>query len=192
MAVFSPDSSEVLTSSEDGTAQIWDVQTDQLRQVLLEPSGEGISSARFSANGRLVVTSSDDGTSRIWNAATGRQIEVLAEPNRDQVTNASFSPNGQLVVTCSGSINVWSVATGELLTTFPYGDDVEDCEFSADGSQIATGGDGGQIRIFSTALAGSVKQLEQIAQQRVTRGLTPADESSGSRDLGVSRGCSPP
>ena len=100
----------------------------------------------------------------------GRQIEVLPEPNRDQVTHASFSPNGRLVVTCSGSIHVWSAATGQLLITFPYGDNVEDWKFSPDGSQIATGGDGGQIRIFSTALAGSIKQLEQIARQRVTGG----------------------
>ncbi|MGO9886918.1 MAG: WD40 repeat domain-containing protein [Solirubrobacteraceae bacterium] len=177
-AVFSPDSSKVLTSSDDGTAQIWDVQTRKLSQVLLEPTGAEISSAWFSPDdgGRLVVTSSDDGTSRVWNATTGGQVEVLAEPNGDQVANANFSPNGQFIVTCSGSIHVWSVATGQLLTTFPYGDDLTDCEFSTNGSQIAAGGDGGQIRIFGTALAGSIKQLEQIAQQRVTRGLTPAEK----------------
>ena len=118
-AVFSPDSSKVLTSSDDGTAQIWDVQTRKLSQVLLEPTGAEISSAWFSPDdgGRLVVTSSDDGTSRVWNATTGGQVEVLAEPNGDQVANANFSPNGQFIVTCSGSIHVWSVATGQLLTT---------------------------------------------------------------------------
>jgi hypothetical protein len=62
------------------------------------------------------------------------------------------------------------------LTTYPYGTNLFDCEFSADGTQIATGGNEGEIRIFGTALAGSIKQLERIAQQEVTRGLTPAEK----------------
>jgi WD40 repeat protein len=93
------------------------------------------------------------------------------------VTNANFSPNGRFVVTCSGSsVHIWGVASGQVLTTFPYGTNLLDCEFSPDGSEIATGGNEGQIRIFGTALAGSVEQIEQIAAHRVTRQLTPAEK----------------
>jgi WD40 repeat protein len=176
-AVFSPDSSEVLTASADGTARIWDASDGELRRVLLEPSAESINEASFSPDGKLVATASDDGTTRIWDAGSGRQLEVLAEPNRSRVTSAAFSPDGRFLVTCSGSAHIWSVTTGQLLTTFQYGDNLSDCAFARDGSQVAAAGDGGQTRVFSTQLDGSIAELEAIAHQQVTRELTPAEKA---------------
>jgi WD40 repeat protein len=175
-AAFSPNSKQLVTASDDGTARIWNVSTGALLQVLLEPSGESINTGWFSPDGKLVVTASNDGTSRIWDAATGRELETFDEPDHSEVSNANFSRDQRFVVSCSGSAHVWSVKTGQLVTSFQYGNTLSDCEFNADGTQIAAGGYGGATRIFSTELAGGIGQLERLAGQRVTRGLTAAEK----------------
>ncbi|MGN6869153.1 MAG: nSTAND1 domain-containing NTPase [Solirubrobacteraceae bacterium] len=175
-AAFSPNSQKLVTASDDGTARVWNVSTGATLQVLVEPSGEAISTAWFSPDGRLVVTASNDGTSRIWDAVTGRELETFDEPDHAEVSNANFSPDQRFVVSCSGSAHIWSVKTGQLVTSFQYGNTLSDCEFNTDSTQIAADGFGGVTRIFSTELAGSIPQLERLARQRVTRDLTAAEK----------------
>jgi WD40 repeat protein len=117
-----------------------------------------------------VVTASNDGTARIWDAATGRLLHTLSGPGLTPVYNAAFSHDGKQIVTCSGSAAViWSSA-GQQLTEY-QGNSLSDCEFSPNGSEIVTAGGDGYTRIFSTELAGSLAQIERIAQQRLH--LTP-------------------
>jgi WD40 repeat protein len=175
-AVFSPDGKHVLTSSDDGTARLWDVSSGRQLQVFSEPSGEVVNDAWFSPNGAWIVTASDDGTARIRDAATGALLQTLTGLDRNPVYNAAFSPNGQLVVTCSGSAAIiWSAQTGQQLTEFQYGNTLSDCEFSPDGSQVVTGGVDGQTRIFSTELAEDLTQIKRIAEQRSAQPLTAAE-----------------
>jgi WD40 repeat protein len=42
---FSPDGKQILTSSDDGTARIWDVRTGRQLVALSEPTGEAINDA---------------------------------------------------------------------------------------------------------------------------------------------------
>ena len=65
-AAFSPDGRRVVTASVDGTARIWDAET-QTQIAVLKGHDNGVRSAAFSPDGRRVVTASDDETARIWN-----------------------------------------------------------------------------------------------------------------------------
>jgi WD40 repeat protein len=170
-AVFSPNSQQVLTASDDGTARIWGISTGRQLHVISEPTGEAINDAWFSPGGKLLVTASNDGTARIWSATSGRMLHTLNDPGRNPVYNAAFSYTGSRVVTCSGSAAaIWSI-TGQQLTEFQYGNTLSDCEFSPNGSQVVTAGGDGNTRIFSTELAGSLTQIQQIAKRRLH--LTP-------------------
>jgi WD40 repeat protein len=64
-AVFSPDSSQVLTCSSDKTAKLWDLSGDLLAD--LKKHTESVKSAEFFADGTRVLTASDDGTAKLWN-----------------------------------------------------------------------------------------------------------------------------
>ena len=175
-AVVSPDGKQVLTASKDGTARIWDLSSGRQLQIVSEPTGEALNDAWFSPDGTQIVTASNDGTARIWNVATGALLETLSEPGQSPVYNAAFSPTGTLLVTCSGSAAViWSAKTGQQLTEFPYGTTFSDCEFSPDSSEVVTAGSDGQTRIFSTELAGSLTQIERIAEQRAMQPLTASE-----------------
>jgi hypothetical protein len=66
-AAYSPDSTRIVTASDDKTARIWDARTGAQLAVL---SGHGarVNSAAYSPEGTHIVTASDDKTARIWDA----------------------------------------------------------------------------------------------------------------------------
>ena len=189
-AVFSPDDKRILTASDDGTARVWDISSRRQLQVISEPTGEAINDAWFIAGGVQILTASNDGTARIWSAATGILLQTLGVPGRDPVFNAAFSRNDGLIVTCSGSAAViWSAKTGQQktgqqLTEFQYGNTLSDCEFSPDGREVVTAGGDGQIRIFSTELAGGMAQITGIAEQRAAQPLTALEQKEYQDSVG--------
>jgi len=136
---FSPDGQRVVTSSDDNTAQVWDVRTGQ---PLGEPlrHGDRVESARFSPDGLRVVTASSDKTAQVWDARTG---QPLGKPLKHEaaVASAQFSPDGQRVVTVSSdnTAQVWDARTGQLLgEPFKHGAAVRFAEFSPDGEYLIT------------------------------------------------------
>jgi TIR domain/WD domain, G-beta repeat len=98
-ATFSPDGRRVVTSSDDKTARIWDIDTERTL-VVLRGHDAKVTYAVFSPDGRRVATVSDDKTARIWDPETGNMIATLAG-HSDVVTGAAFSPDGRLIATCS-------------------------------------------------------------------------------------------
>ena len=69
-ATFSPDSTRVVTASEDRTAQLWDRRTCRPRLAPWKHA-KHVLNAAFSPDGRRVVTASRDGTAQIWDSETG-------------------------------------------------------------------------------------------------------------------------
>jgi WD40 repeat protein/serine/threonine protein kinase/tetratricopeptide (TPR) repeat protein len=136
---FSPDGKRIVTSSWDGTAQVWDAITGQ---PLGNPMRhrDHVSRARFSPDGQRVVTASWDNTARVWDAETG---QALSKPlqHQDEVSWAQFSPDGQRVVTASrdNTAHVWDAQTGQPLTSsLQHTDQVFFAQFSPDGKRIVT------------------------------------------------------
>ena len=58
---FSPDGTQVVTASWDGTARIWDVETGALVRVLDSGSADALYWAEFSPDGETIVTGSIEG-----------------------------------------------------------------------------------------------------------------------------------
>ena len=87
--VFSPTGDRVLTSSDDGTARVWDVATGAVL-VSLHGHREGVLDAAFTRTGDDVLTVSSDGTARRWNVAIGRVLRG----HGDWVSDVAFAPGG--------------------------------------------------------------------------------------------------
>jgi hypothetical protein len=66
---FDPAGERVVTSSEDGTALVWDVDDGRIRSIL-RGHHEAVADASFSPDGKLVATAGADGTVRLWNWAS--------------------------------------------------------------------------------------------------------------------------
>jgi len=76
VAVFSPNGQSILAGSADGTARVWDAETNELECQFIGHS-EGVVSVAFSPDGRYVLTASNDGTARLWDRQSAAEIYRL-------------------------------------------------------------------------------------------------------------------
>lgn len=159
-AAWSPNGQQVVTTSRDGTARIWQVETGQPLWVL-EGHQKDIKYVTFSPNGKRVLTTSNDKTARLWNAETGQLLVKLEHDNI--VHHAQFNPvEPHVVVTVSQDkmARRWDANTGELLTTFSgHKGAVYYVDFSFDGKQIVTASRDMTARVWEANSGELVTQL---------------------------------
>ncbi|HNT76365.1 MAG TPA: hypothetical protein PKH77_15225 [Anaerolineae bacterium] len=148
---FSPDNRWLVTGSEDGTAQVWDVITGRLIVQMLHESG--VNTVAFSSDGQRVVTGGLDGIARVWEITTGQEIAQIA--HKSSVNAMAFSPNGQWIVSGSGdnTARVWGTTTGQKAVELSLTGEVNAVAFSPDGRRIATGSWDGMIWIWDVSAA---------------------------------------
>jgi WD40 repeat protein/transcriptional regulator with XRE-family HTH domain len=96
---FSLDGKTLATSSQDGTARIWDSSTGE-ELVVLSGHKLGVNRLAFHPDGRRMVTTSDDGTTRVWDISPGGSHEWLTvgDPS-NPARYVSFSPDGRYFAT---------------------------------------------------------------------------------------------
>jgi len=165
----------VLTSSEDGTAKLWDAEVtgeciNTFRHAL------SVHSAVFSPDSLSVLTASADGIARLWNTSTGECTQTMAGHTR-AVMSAVFSADGSLALTASidGTARIWKTCTGECMQilsghagiTFTGqvfhghwpGGFIFAGEFSSDGSVALTAAYDGTAKIWNLADGQCVQTL---------------------------------
>ncbi len=136
-AAFSPDSSQILTVSEDRIARLWDIKGHLLAEFPLGHE-KTVKSVVFSPDGRQFLTASNDETARLWDL-TGN---LLAEfrGHKERLESALFSPDGSQILTKSldDTARLWDLK-GNFLTEFRVDErHLRSVIFSPDGRQILT------------------------------------------------------
>jgi WD40 repeat protein len=105
---FSPDDLQIITTSDDKTARIWDAKMGTPLTVLRGHVGN-VTDAAFSDDGAHAVTTSQDGTVRLWKVASGEEIMVF-RGHEASVSTVTFANDGSFFVTTSadGTARTWS------------------------------------------------------------------------------------
>jgi WD40 repeat protein len=145
---FHPQRDWILATSEDGTANIWDLATGQLlggpiRQQA-QAAGDGgdaaagaIEAAGFSPDGKRLVTRSDS-LVETWDVRTGERIGSMTHDLA--VRSMRLSSDGSLLLTIAGCfIHLWKATTGEPVgrpVSHPH--PVESAFFTSDGARMVT------------------------------------------------------
>ncbi|MBI3186125.1 MAG: serine/threonine protein kinase [Myxococcales bacterium] len=158
---FSPDGSRLATTSLDGTARLWDVESGALLFEMKHPGPAILVS--FSRDGRRLATGCVDRVARVWDAASGQLVAEL-RGHEQTVNHASFSADGERLLTSSDdkTARVWNLATKGLIATLDGHDaEVYESHFSPDGHLVFTASDDGNARAYD---AESGKLLEVVAQ----------------------------
>lgn len=148
---FNPNSTKIVTTSDDNTVKIWDTSTGNLLASLEGHKGN-VYWAEFNSIGNKVVTASSDNTAKIWDVNTGKLL-VSLEGHLEIVNSAHFTPDGTRVITTSNDFTakVWDSVSGLPLATFQgHKGNVYTASLSRNGRRVVTASSDGTAKIWNT------------------------------------------
>jgi WD40 repeat protein len=132
-----PNSTQVVTASVDGNAQVWDWTGAKWNPGKLLRHERAVSDAAFSPDGKFVVTASAD-TAQVWEVKTGLRTGPPLRHNAP-VDRAAFSADGNWVITRSedGKARVWQTFGGQQIgLPLGHGIPILWAAFSPDGKRV--------------------------------------------------------
>ncbi|MBN1267062.1 MAG: WD40 repeat domain-containing protein [Anaerolineales bacterium] len=154
---FSPDSVLVASSSEDMTIKLWDLRSMKEVHTFLMTNID-MRDITFAPKTNLLASGE-----AIWNIENMQEVHVLERGNQ-MPAQVSFSPDGSLlaIALLNQAIQLWDVASGEVLRTFEIQSDNHafNIEFSPDGKLLAAGGLNGTVRLWDVEKGQIAKTLE--------------------------------
>lgn len=158
-AHWTPDEHSIV-SADDSRRQltVWNAST---RAPRFGPDAQHydhsdiVLAARISRDGRYAVSIGlNDPQVKVWDLSTGKFVTQLAHD--DAVQSVDVSPSEDLVVTGErgGRISLWSLPQGtpqhRTIGDTSWNASIDVVRFSADGSQIVSGGADFRVKIWST------------------------------------------
>ncbi|TNE57097.1 MAG: TIR domain-containing protein [Alphaproteobacteria bacterium] len=146
---FSSDGNEIITTSDDTTARLWDSKTG-VELGIYGGHEHWVWGAGFSPDGSEVVTASRDMTAQVWSTKNRKPIETL-KGHTASVYDAAFSPDGKTIATASAdkTVRLWNVESGESIALMSgHTDKVTGLDFSPSGNTLGTVSEDGTLRLW--------------------------------------------
>ncbi|XP_065175564.1 transcription initiation factor TFIID subunit 5-like [Sycon ciliatum] len=157
---FSPFNSMLLSSAQDGTIRLWDLNT-YTTAVSFHGHVLPVWDVDFGPTGYYFASASQDRTARLWATDQPLPLRIFAEHVSD-VSCVRFHPNGNYIATGSydRTIRLWDVLTGTCvrLLTGQHGA-ITSLAFSPDGRFLASGALNGSVRLWDLSNGSIVTTL---------------------------------
>ncbi len=138
---FSPDSSTLDTSCEDGSMQVWDMTTGQCIHHW-QGFARSVSDVAWSPDSAHIASGGNDGLVTIWDISQQVPLHLL-RGHKAIIWGVSWSSDGRRLASCSedNTIRIWDVAkaTSERVVTDPELVDAQlfAAAWSPDGERLA-------------------------------------------------------
>ncbi|NER93573.1 MAG: TIR domain-containing protein [Symploca sp. SIO1B1] len=144
---FSPNGEYLATTSEDGTARLWDLQGNQ--KALFQGHQGKVLGVSFSPDGQSLATTSEDGTARLWDLQGNQKALFQGHDPERPVMSIAFSPKEQSLATASldGTVRLWDLQ-GNQQAVFEESNGLMSVSFSPDGQSLATASLDGIVRLW--------------------------------------------
>jgi len=159
-AAFSPDSTRIVSGSDDGTARIWTL--GGTTTVLTGHEG-GVTSVAFAPDGQHVASAGADNAVRVWDL-DGHSLATLSG-HAGRVTTVAFSPTGRELASGSAdrAIRLWDAATFTSNGVLNgHTDTITSIAFSPDGRRIVSGSADQTVRFWEPAVGRSDRVIAAV------------------------------
>ncbi|KAI8682368.1 Ricin B-type lectin domain-containing protein [Fusarium sp. Ph1] len=165
---FSPDSSLLVSASDDHTVRLWRVSDGKCIQELLGHK-DAVFSAIFFPSGDLIASGSADKTVKLWSVEDGKCLQSLKGHNSGVYEVAVSSDSALLafgsfmpVESESGKVWIWSVTKNRYLHEIQgsWGA-VYSVSFSPDSTLLASGTEDGVLRIWNIESGKCIHTLKE-------------------------------
>jgi WD40 repeat protein len=195
---FTLDGRRLVIGSTNKGVKVWDFIKSE--SLYLEGHKAAAASVAVSPDGKKFATGGWDGKVFIWDAASGKKLmeyrghnvpntppgdhqttivrSICFGPDSKQIVSVAFG-NSQLVRHLSCEVKIWSVETGETLTTLE-GPHVESRRFyitcanySPNGKLIATGGYDKKIKLWDAKTGKELRAIQGHKNNVLGVGFSP-------------------
>jgi WD40 repeat protein len=177
---FSPDGNLIVSggagdfNGNDVILRQWNPVLEPVKDMLLTDEGLMVNDVAFSPDGRRILSGDSAGRLRLWDTAKNEPFSPPIPAFDGSVAVVAFAPNGCRFVsggqdlleepddpkteTEFKTLRLWDAATFQPIGQHLRGhtEVVSAVAFSPDGSQFASGGDDGKVRLWKTNATGAV------------------------------------
>ncbi len=157
-AVFSSDSTRLLTFNNGPEAWLWDPEQSEPLQTFQHQ--KEILAAKFNNKGTRVLTYSLDGTACLWKI--GQKKPLVTIQHNGEVSGAVWTADESKILTWSKdkTARLWEVnQPNQPLRTFRHDGPVTDAVFNADESKLLTSGDDNTARLWNAKTGELIHKL---------------------------------
>ena len=168
--MFSSDGTRLVSGSQDATARLWDVSTEQRIATFSRGTDSGVSGVALSPDGKVLAYAG--GRLSLWSVATGQRIVTLAG---DQPAAVSFSPDGKTLAagTWNNTIELWEVDTRQRVATLRgHSGEVVTVAFSRDGV-LASGSRDKTVRLWNVGTRQQTASFERHVDAVLSVAFSP-------------------
>jgi centriolar protein POC1 len=115
---FTPDQSRFTTSSNDGSAKVWDTGSCKFLSSL-RAHKSWVTTSTFSPDANVIITCSLDKHVRLWDVRSTTCSQVFG-PLRAGVTRATFHPDGNIIGTAldNGCFSILDTRNQQVIQTY--------------------------------------------------------------------------
>ncbi len=146
---FSPDSTRMVTGSEDQTVRVWNLANPQMpEQSKLAGHTGTVTAVAFSPDGNQVLSGAADKLVRLWNLADGMLLKNFPG-HADGILGVGYAANNQpFSVSSDRSVRFWNAADGTTIRAWSDQAKPVAVQIRPDRQRVALAGEDKQIRIY--------------------------------------------